>query len=292
MDSTERDLRRDLHEQNRLSWNAATAAHNSHKGDQGRYFREGGSNLGPEEVDFLGDVAGKRVVHLQCNAGQDTLSIARLGAAVTGVDISDTAIETARTISADSGIPATFVRSDIFDWFEEAVARGERYDVVFLSFGAICWLSDLERWAKGIASVLEPGGRLAIVEFHPVAWMFDEDWKHIYPYFAHGQPYTWEEGVSDYVAQSGPETARFDYQEGVVGFANPHPVHEFFWGIGDILGAILRAGLRLDRFEEYPYFVGFKAFNEMRAGEERRYYPPERIPALPMMYAIAATKAE
>ncbi len=104
-----------LLEDNRVSWNAATRAHNSHKGDQARFFREGGSTLRPEEIALLGNVHGLRLVHLLCNSGQDTLSLARLGAIVTGVDISDEAIAFARKLSADAGIPATFERADVFD---------------------------------------------------------------------------------------------------------------------------------------------------------------------------------
>src|SRR5581483_7586423 len=103
-------MRKELHEENRLSWNAATVAHNSHKGDQAAFFRKGGSTLRPEELELLGDVRGQAIVHLQCNSGQDTLSMARLGAVMTGVDISDTAIDFARQLSQDSGIPAQWQR--------------------------------------------------------------------------------------------------------------------------------------------------------------------------------------
>jgi 2-polyprenyl-3-methyl-5-hydroxy-6-metoxy-1,4-benzoquinol methylase len=104
------------HEQNRRSWNLATAAHNRHKGDQAAFFRAGGSTLFPEEVELLGELEGRDLVHLQCNAGQDTLSLARLGARVTGVDISDAAVEFARTLSHEAGIPADFHRADVLDW--------------------------------------------------------------------------------------------------------------------------------------------------------------------------------
>ena len=112
------------HEANRLAWNAATAAHNSHKQDQAGFLRRGGSTLFPEEVGLLGDIAGRRLLHLQCNAGQDTLSLAKLGAVATGVDISDEAIQFARKLSADSGIPAAFHRADVYDWLAEAADRG------------------------------------------------------------------------------------------------------------------------------------------------------------------------
>ncbi|MGH7751436.1 MAG: class I SAM-dependent methyltransferase, partial [Gemmatimonadales bacterium] len=163
---------REYHEQNRLAWNEATKAHNSHKGDQARFLREGGSTLFPEEVDLLGQLQGKRLLHLQCNAGQDTVSLAKLGAVCTGVDISDEAVAFATRLSAESGIPATFVRSDVYDYLAEAAAKGEQFDRVFSSYGAICWLSDLAGWGRGIASLLAPGGRFVLVEFHPLPNMF------------------------------------------------------------------------------------------------------------------------
>src|SRR2546428_245963 len=160
----------------RLSWNEATKAHNSHKADQAKFLREGGNKLYPEEIGLLGDLRGKSVLHLQCNAGQDTLCIKQLGAAkVTGVDISDEAIDFARKLSADSVLAATFHRADVYDWLAEAATRDERFDIVFCSYGAIIWLSDLQTWARGFAALLKPGGRFVSVEFHPTEMMFDED---------------------------------------------------------------------------------------------------------------------
>jgi 2-polyprenyl-3-methyl-5-hydroxy-6-metoxy-1,4-benzoquinol methylase len=145
-------MRRDLHEQNRQSWNAATIAHNSHKKDQAEFFRQGGQTLYPEELRLLGDLQGKSLAHLQCNAGQDTLSLAQFGATATGVDISDQAIGFARQLSKDSGLPATFICADVYDWLEEVGVDGQQFDVVFSSYGALCWLSDLQLWAHGIES--------------------------------------------------------------------------------------------------------------------------------------------
>src|SRR5688500_7390031 len=129
--------RKELHEDNRLAWNAATLAHNSHKADQATFLREGGSTLFDTELELLGDIAGKSLVHLQCNAGQDSPSLARRGATVTGVDISAEAITCARQLSADSGIPATFVRADVYDWLAAAAQQMARYDPIFSSYGAI-----------------------------------------------------------------------------------------------------------------------------------------------------------
>ena len=156
-DASTGEARRALHERNRLSWNEATRAHNSHKGDEARFYREGCATLHPEEAALLGDLSGKPVVHLQCNSGRDTLSIRRLGAAkLLGVDISDEAVTFAQRLSADSGVEASFVRADVYDWLAAAATGDERWDVVFCSYGAIIWLSDLATWARGTAAVLRP----------------------------------------------------------------------------------------------------------------------------------------
>ena len=146
-------MTRELREQNRLSWNAATRAHNSHKAVQVALMRDGGSTLDAEELGLLGELAGNRLLHLLCNSGQDSLSLAALGARVTGVDISDVAIDFAKGLSVESGIPATFHRADVYDWLEAARDRGERFDIAFCSYGSICWLSDLKRWAAGISAM-------------------------------------------------------------------------------------------------------------------------------------------
>jgi SAM-dependent methyltransferase len=283
-------VKKEYHEANRISWNAATEAHNSHKVDQAKFFREGGQTLYPEEVALLGDINGRTLVHLQCNAGQDTLSLAKLGAVVTGVDISDVAIDFARKLSADSRIPATFHRSDVYDWLTETAAASQRFNIAFSSYGALCWLSDLRTWANGIAAILNPGGRIVLVDFHPYTMIFEYDWSLAFDYFGQGQPLTWDDGIGDYVAMSGELLAPSGYIEGDGPFVNPHPSHEFQWPISEIITALLEAGLRLTTFKEYPYFNGAKLFNDMRQMEDGRVYPPEGFPSLPMTYAVSAVK--
>jgi SAM-dependent methyltransferase len=278
----------DLHEANRLSWNAATVAHNSHKGDQAAFFRNGASTLYPEEIDLLGDISGLDVLHLQCNSGQDSLSLARLGARVTGVDISDEAIAFASRLSKDSGIAATFERADLFSWFDDARSAGRRFDRVFASYGTICWLSDIKTWARGIADVLKPGGRFAFIEFHPFAMVFDPGWKPHYDY-APKEPVE-EAGVGDYVADSGEGLAVDGYEKGVVDFKNPHPSFEFNWGIADVVQALIDAGLRIECLKEYPYANGWVGFEGMRDLGGGRMAPPEAMPSLPLMYAISAIR--
>lgn len=283
-------LRKDLHEENRLAWNVATEAHNSHKRDQAAFLREGGQTLFPEELELLGDIQGLSLVHLQCNAGQDTLSLAQRGAIVTGVDISDSAIDFARQLSEASGIPGTFVRSDIYDWLEETARSEQRFDIAFNSYGAIGWLSDINTWAKGVAGILKPSGRFVLVEFHPYAMIFNPDWEREYPYFGEGTIYTSEQGVQDYVERSGEGLTPSGYLEGVQNFVNPYRSHDFQWTITEVLSALLGAGLTLTTFKEYPYANGCQQFKNMVELPGRRMVPPEGTPNLPLMYGLNASK--
>ena len=282
-------MRPDLHEANRRSWNEATHAHNSHKGDQAAFFRAGGSTLYPEELEMLGDVAGRSLAHLQCNSGQDSLSLAQLGAQVTGVDISDEAVAFATRLSAESGVAARFERSDLFDWFAKAQAEGRRFDRVFTSYGTICWLSDLKAWGRGVADLLEPGGRFGMVEFHPFSLVFDPQWAPRHDYFAEG-PIEEPDGVGDYVADSGETLALDAYHAGVEEFRNPNPAFEFYWGVGEVVSALVEAGLRLERLVEYPYSNGWAGFADMQDLGGGRLAPPPSMPRIPLMYGLSATR--
>ena len=283
-------MRKDLHEINRRAWNEATKAHNSHKADQARFLRNGGSTLFPEELELLGDVRDKRVLHLQCNAGQDTLSLAQLGASVTGVDISDEAITFACRLSAESGIPATFHRADLYDWLDDAVQRSETFDIVFSSYGFLVWLSDIYAWARGIAAVLAPGGRFVMIEFHPFLMMLDDQGRTIAHSYGGGRLWSFDEGIGDYVAWAGVALTPSGYLEGMQNFRNPYPSHEFGWSIGELVSALLDAGLRLETLREYPYANGFPAFEGTIALPGGRFAPPPDRPSIPMMLGLTARK--
>jgi SAM-dependent methyltransferase len=282
--------RKDLREQNRLSWNAAVGAHDSHRGDLAKFLREGGSTLFPEELELLGDLTAKRLAHLQCNSGGDSLSLALLGAAVTGVDFSDRAISAARNLSSETGISAEFERADIYDWLEKMAREGLSFDVVFSSYGVVCWLPDREAWARGIATILEPGGRFVLVEFHPVAEMFDERWNLADAYPSGGEPRLLQEGVGDYVGESGGGLTPAGFVEGVGDFENPYRCHLFRWGLGEVVTALAEAGLRIVTLEEYPYSNGERHFAGMRELAGRRMAPPENVPVVPLMYGLCAEK--
>lgn len=298
---------RDAHEQNRRSWNLATRAHNSHKRDQAGFLRAGGSTLFPDELALLGvppsawpdehgrtdlsrtpaPLANLDLVHLQCNSGQDTLSLARLGARVTGVDISDEAIARATKLSAESGLPAEFIRADVYDYLADATPR---FDLAFATYGVIGWLSDLDLWAAGVARSLRPGGRFIALEFHPIAFIFDEQLRPAYPYFGRGQPTINSAGVGDYVGASGELLTPSGWQPGVAGFRNSEPCHEFQWTIADWVSALLRAGLVLDRLVDYPYANGCQIFDNMRPLPGRRFAMPAGAPDLPLMCGMVAHK--
>jgi SAM-dependent methyltransferase len=277
------------HEANRLSWNAATQRHNQHKGDQAAFLKNGGDTLFPEEKALLGDLRGQQLLHLQCNAGQDSLSIAKHHYAdVTGVDISDEAITFARQLAQDSGIAAQFIRADLFAWF---ATNTQRYDVVFTSYGATPWLSDLTIWGKGIAAAIKPGGRFVMIEFHPAAMMFERDWSLAYDYM--GGQHIPSEGVGDYVGESGSGLT-LDGQSvaDTAHWQNPHPAHEFAWGLADHLNALIQAGLTLTSVQEYPYSNGFKPFPNMIERAGRRMVLPDNKPVLPLMFSITAQKPD
>lgn len=266
----------EYHESNRQSWNAATQQHHTHKPDLIERYKNGHNNLHEDDMQLLGDLTGKTVVHLQCNDGQDTVSIAKyLSGTVTGIDISDYAIEFARKLAAETRANATFVRSDIFDWFEE---NETPYDVVYTSYGAIVWISDVNAWAQGIAKTLKPGGHFVMIDFHPLMGMYEIDWALAYDYM--GGRRVDSGGVGDYVGD--------DY-EGA--FQNPHRAYEFCWGMADIIGALLNAGLTLSHLKEYDYINGWQRFPEMR-GEGRKWYLPDDKPKMGMMFSIIATKPE
>lgn len=281
-------LRPDLHEANRRSWNVATRAHNRHKRDQAAFLRAGGSTLFAEEVELLGDLRGRSLAHLLCNSGQDTLSLARLGASVTGVDIADEAIAFARELARGCGLPATFERADVYDWL--AAAAPARFDVAFCSYGALCWLSDLPRFARGVAAILAPGGRFVCVEFHPLVARFDDDGAPLRPDARDGEALVWASGVGDYVGAAGGALSPSGHDPGPDEYRNPHPAYEFVRGLAEIVEAFVGAGLALRTLREYPHSNGCKLFRDMRALPGRRWTVGGSLPRMPLMFGMVAQR--
>jgi 2-polyprenyl-3-methyl-5-hydroxy-6-metoxy-1,4-benzoquinol methylase len=234
-------------------------------------FLAGKEALRGFETAEVGEVTGRRLVHLQCHIGLDTLSWARRGARVTGLDFSAPAIEAARGLAAEAGLPARFVVSDVYD---AAAALGETYEIVYTGIGALVWLPDLTRWAGVVAGLLEPGGFLYLSEFHPFGDVLDDaDGRTVaYDYFDRGPRY-WDE----------PGT----YTDGPADTVSNRSV-QFQHGLGDVVSALTAAGLRIDFLHEHDHTL-FRRYGSL----ERHggvYRQPEGRPRIPLMYSLRATR--
>ncbi len=229
------------------------------------------------DVPRLGDIAGLDVVHLQCHIGTDTLSLARLGATVTGLDFSGAALDVARRLSADGGPAVDYVEADVYDAVD--VLGAERFDLVFTGVGALCWLPSVERWADVVAGLLRPGGRLFIREGHPVLWAMDDprpDGLVVLEY-----PYFETEGVTFSEADT--------YTDQAEPLAAPDIVH-FNHGLAEIFNALWSAGLTITAFEEHdsvPWPALGDQMIDIGDGEFRLADRPER---LPHSYTLQAEK--
>jgi len=234
-------------------------------------FQAGAGSLRPFEATEAGDVAGRRLVHLQCHLGLDTLSWAGRGALVTGLDFSAPATAAARSLAASVGVDATFVTADVYD--AVAALGGQRFDVAYASIGSLVWLPDIPRWAAVVAALLEPGGFLYLVDGHPVANILDD---------ARGATVT-----RDYFSdQPEVEDFAYTYTDGPA-LAHTRSV-QFQHTLGEIVTAAAGAGLRLDFLHEHDAdaFQRYEALE--RHGTEYRY--PAGQPRAPQMYSLRATR--
>ncbi len=169
---------------NKQSWNNKVDFHVKSDFYDLDGFLKGNTSLNNIELTLLGNIKRKSILHLQCHFGQDTISLARLGAAVTGIDLSDKAIEKAQELSLKTHTAASFICCNIYDLPQHL---DKQFDIVFTSYGTIGWLPDLDKWAYIVSQFLKPNGRFVFVEFHPVVWMFDDDFSKIgYNYFNTG----------------------------------------------------------------------------------------------------------
>lgn len=263
---------------NKALWEEWTTLHASSAFYDLEGFKRGGIRLGPEEVAEIGDVAGRDLLHLQCHFGIDTLSWARLGARVTGADFSGRAVELARSLADELGFPdARFVRSDLYDL--PSVLEGD-FDVVYTSRGVLAWLPDIARWGQVVAHFVRPGGTFYIHEVHPVAQAFVEEGvapgelRLAYPYWEHAAPLTFPVQGS-YADPTAELEATVE--------------HSWDHGLGEIVTALVEAGLRIEALREYPFLDWQLAF--LVEGPDGRYRLPEDAPGeLPLSFSIRATK--
>jgi SAM-dependent methyltransferase len=270
----------DYRESNRRLWNDWTALHEQADTYDLVGFRAGKSSLKAMDVEALGAVAGKSLLHLQCHFGKDTLSWARLGATVTGVDFADRAIALAQSLSAELDIPARFVLSDVYE--APAVIR-EQFDLVYTSVGVLGWLGDLPRWGAVVAGFLKPGGVFYIREIHPFSQVFED-------------PATGEGIEPAYGYATTPEPMRFDVHGSYAApDADYHSV-EYSWNhsLGEIVTALTEAGLVIEWLREYPFTDNDTQFRALERRDDgwSQFRDPRLRAAIPLMFALRAHKPD
>ncbi len=262
-------------ETNRQNWNDRVAIHAASQMYDLEGFRAGKIPLRSIELEELGDVSGKKLLHLQCHFGMDTLAWARLGARVTGVDLSDKAIDLARSLSEELGISASFICANIYSLPE---VLKEEFDIVYTSYGVLCWLPDLQRWAQIIAHFLREGGKFYIVEDHPLATIFEGDEQSRtlrveYPYFPRQEPMYFEPGPT------------YTDGEGITSVG----AYEWSHSLGEIISSLTGAGLQVEWLHEFPV-CAWQRFPFMVQGDDGWWRLPEDMVQIPLTFSLLASK--
>lgn len=251
-------------EMNRAGWDRRTIAHFESRFYDVDGFLTGRTSLREIERAELTDVAGKRLLHLQCHFGLDTLSWARQGAICTGVDISPVAIRKARELAVRAGLDAEFVCSDVYGFRRRSP---QPWEIVFTSYGAVCWLPDLRPWAEIVATNLVPGGTFYMVEFHPI-----HDLLAGFSYFTRTEPDVAEEG--SYTENGADVVARFAI------WAHP---------LSGVINALIAAGIRIERVNEFA-FSPYNCFEGLVEREPGRFCLSHRGQDVPMVYSVTGRK--
>ena len=265
---------------NRASWDERVPAHVASPGySVARFTEDPGflSRVVGFDLPRLGDVSGLEGVHLQCHIGTDTVSLARLGARMTGLDFSEPAIEAARQLAEATVADAQFVVSELYD--APDVLGRERFDFVYTGIGALCWLPDIHRWAQVVAGLLRPGGRLFIREGHPMLWTIDEKRTDLlaveFPYFETPEPIVWDEGGT--------------YVETEAVFATTI-THEWNHGLGETVTAVLDAGMEITGLEEHTTVPWDALPGQLETAVNDELQLKDRRERLPLTYTLQARK--
>ncbi|WP_284463192.1 class I SAM-dependent methyltransferase [Chryseobacterium sp.] len=255
---------------NRNSWNNRTESHLKSEFYDLKGFLNGNTSLNDIELNLLGDLQGKSVLHLQCHFGQDTISLGRLGAEVTGVDLSDRAIESARQLAHETQSNANFICCDIYDLPNHL---DKQFDIVYTSYGTIGWLPDLDKWAKVVSQFLKPDGQFIFVEFHPVVWMFDDNFETVgYRYFNSGAIIETENGTyADRNAEITQSYVTWNH------------------GLSEVMNSLIKNGLEINSLDEFDYSP-YNCFNKTIEFEPKKYRIEHLDNKIPMVYSVTATK--
>lgn len=236
-------------------------------------FLAGRNTLHPLIMDEVGDVRGKSLLHLQCHFGMDTLSWARLGAQVTGVDFSPKAISLARRLAGECNLEATFIECNLFDLPQHLDGQ---FDIVFTSIGVLAWISDLRQWAEVAARYVKPGGFFYILEIHPLAAMFDERdpaLKVVCPYFC--------DAALEFETDGSYADRNAEIQQ------TKH--YEWCYPLGEVVTRLIEAGLRIEFLREVPFTV-YEQYLFLEKQADDCYHLPAGTPAIPLLFSLKASR--
>jgi len=264
-------------EANKKMWNEFAKEHFKTESDyyNVREFLEGKTTLRKYELDEVGDVKGKKLLHLQCHFGLDTLSWVREGAIVTGVDFSDDAIKLANQLTEQANLKADFILTNVYDLPK---VLDEKFDVVYTSVGVLCWLNNLKKWAEVIAYFLKPGGIFYVHDGHPLSHVFDIDDKDsfvvTYDYFPKKEP-------MEFVSE-GSYASKGKHME---------PTKEYEWNhsLSEIINSLIDAGLRIQFLNEYP-FSSMQSYSFTVKDENGYYRIPKDKVQIPIIFTLKAIK--
>ena len=233
-------------------------------------FISGKDSLNSVEIELLGNIQGEKILHLQCHFGMDTISLARRGAEVTGIDLSEKSIIKANELSEKVDVPARFIQCDVYNLPN---ILDEQFDIVFTSYGTIGWLPDMTKWADVVARFLKPKGKFVFVEFHPVIWMFSYDFKKVEFNYLNSGPII-EELEGTYTNDNA------DIKEESVSWNH---------GLCEVQDALIKQGLTLMDLKEYNYSP-YNCFQNTVEVEPGKFQINGFENKLPMLYSIVAEK--
>lgn len=261
---------KDYLEINKNSWNAKVDYHLKSDFYFVEEFIAGRTSLNEPELKLLGNIKGKKILHLQCHFGQDSISLARMGAEVTAVDLSDKAIAEAKILANKCGVEVNFIESDVYNLPK---VLENKFDIVFTSYGTIGWLPDLEKWAKVISHFLKKGGKFVFVEFHPVVWMFDDDFTKIAYDYSSKEPIieTYEGTYADRNAEISQQYVMWNHS------------------LADVFQSLINENLEIKTFEELDWspYACFKHTVEYEKGKFRINVLEKKIP---LVYTLTALR--
>jgi SAM-dependent methyltransferase len=257
-------------EANKHLWNQRTAIHKDSDFYNLQAFKAGENSLTSIELKELGDVKGKSLLHFQCHFGMDTMSWSRLGAKCVGVDLSDEAINLAREINDELKLNAEFINCNVYDLKDHL---DKKFDIVFTSYGTIGWLPDLTKWAELISYYLKPGGIFYIAEFHPVVWIFDDEFTQV-KYYYDNRELIVTENEGTYTDRSADIKGK-----------------EYSWNhsISEVQNALINAGFQIEFFNEHMYSP-YPCFRQVVETEKDKWHIKGMEGKIPMVYSLKARK--